>query len=292
MVLALLCAVTMGQAGDVREDESLAFARLLLAEQDPYRAITELKRFAFLRGGPEALHAHLLIGSVYAKGRMVDASRFHFDRVVAVGEPRTSTAARLLSLENVCITRILSGNCAEAIAELPDDTPLGLKPHLTRYFGVLMGTEPAPAVPTEVLGRLAVERAALPLQRPWLAGLLSAVLPGAGQLYNGRWLDASLAFILTGASVAGTVALLARPQPEWGFGIPLGLLALVFYTGNIVNAVGDAFRLNEQTYAAFAKKLEQEAWPKLGLSVGPNGGSFTLTMSLGGETKTVLEGTR
>jgi hypothetical protein len=88
------------------------------------------------------------------------------------------------------------------------------------------------------------------------------------------------------------VALLARPQPEWGFGIPLGLLALVFYTGNIVNAVGDAFRLNEQTYAAFAKKLEQEAWPKLGLSVGPNGGSFTLTMSLGGETKTVLEGTR
>ncbi|MCU0698235.1 MAG: hypothetical protein MUC96_17150 [Myxococcaceae bacterium] len=295
MVLALACALTFGQVGDAapREDEALAFARTLLAEQDPYRAITELKRFAFLRGGPAALHAHLLIGQVYAKGRMVDASRFHLDRVIAVQEPRTATAARLLSLENVCVTRLLSGNCAEAIAELPDDTPLGLKDHYSRYFGVLMGSAPLPQKPPDTfdaLDRLTVERAQLPLQRPWLAGVLSAVLPGAGQVYNGRLLDASLAFVLTGATVAGTVALLARPQPEWGFGIPLGLLALVFYTGNIVNAVGDAFRLNEQTYAAFAKKLEAEAWPKLGLTVGPNGGSFTLTVALGAQApRTVVE---
>jgi hypothetical protein len=288
MVLALVAAVTCAQAGEppaVREDEALAFARVLLAEQDPYRAVTELKRFAFLRGGPEALHAHLLIGQVYAKGKMVDASRFHFDRVISVGEPRTTLAARLLSLENVCITRILSGNCAEEIALLPDDTPLGLKQHYTRYFGVLMGApvpSSSPAAP-DLLDQLAERRAQLPVQRPWLAGLLSALLPGAGQVYNGRWLDASLAFVLTGATVAGTVALLARPQPEWGFGIPLGLLALVFYSGSIVNAVGDAFRLNEQTSAAFAKTLEAEAWPKLGLTVGPNGGTFTLTMALGSQ---------
>jgi hypothetical protein len=299
MVLALFASLTCAQAGEAtaapREDEALAFARVLLAEQDPYRAITELKRFAFQRGGPEALHAHLLMGQVYAKGKMVDASRFHFDRVISVGEPRTAIAARLLSLENVCVTRVLSGNCAEEIAQLPDDTPLGLKRHYTRYFGVLMGAAP-PAASTatpDVLDRLAEERAALPLQRPWLAGLLSAVLPGAGQAYNGRWLDASLAFVLTGASVAGTVALLARPQPEWGFGIPLGLLALVFYSGAIVNAVGDAFRLNEQAYAAFAKKLEAEAWPKLGLTVGPNGGTFTLTMALGREApRTVIDSAR
>jgi len=300
MVLAVFAALTFSQQPGgppiAREDEALAFARQLLADQDTYRAITELKRFAFLRGGPEALHANLLIGYVYAKGQMVDASRFHLERVVLVNEPRSAKAARLLSLENVCITRILSGNCTEAIAALPDDTPLGLKRYLTRYLGVLMGvaTVPGPgaeeAEANEVLGRLERERANLPLQRPWLAGLLSAVLPGAGQISNGRVLDAALAFVLTGASVAGTVVLLARPQPEWGFGIPLGLLALVFYSGNIGNAVGDAFRLNEQRSLAFAKKLEREAWPHMAVTLGPNGASFSLTMKLGSALeRTVLE---
>lgn len=291
MVLTILVTLTLAQDAP-REDESLAFARTLLAEQDVYRAITELKRFSFQRGGMQALSAQLLIGHLYAKGRMVDASRFHFERVLRVNEPRTSLAARLLSLENVCVTRVLTGNCAEEIDALPDDTPLGLKRHLTRYFGVLMNTEVAITGPASdgdaALDRLKLERQGLELKRPWLAGVLSAVLPGAGQLYDGRPLDAVLAFVLTGACAAGTVVLLARPQPEWGFGIPLGLLGLVFYSGNIVNAVGDAHRINERAYADFAKKLEAEAWPKMGLAIGPNGATFTLTMTLGGQKAVVL----
>jgi hypothetical protein len=295
MVLAALTLALTAQVAPL-EDEALAFARTLLAEQDTYRAITELKRFSFLRGGPAAAHVQLLIGQLYAEGRMVEASRFHLGRVMAINEPRTSTAARLLELQNVCITRILSGNCAEELSRLPDDTPLGLKPYLLRYFGVLMGNETPAGTPTpspdEVsparLEVFAAERAALPMQRPWLAGVLSAVLPGAGQVYNGRLVDAGLAFVLTGASVAGTVVLLARQQPDWGFGIPLGLLALVFYSGNIVNAVGDAFRLNEQTSAAFAKKLEREAWPKLSVTLGPNAASVAVTMKLGADAKRVV----
>ncbi|MDP3506089.1 MAG: hypothetical protein Q8S33_37470 [Myxococcales bacterium] len=300
MVLAALALALTAQVAPL-EDEPLAFARALLAEQDTYRAITELKRFSFLRGGVEGLHAQLLIGQLYAEGRMVEASRFHLGRVMAVGERRTTTAARLLELQNVCITRVLSGNCAEELSRLPDDTPVGLKPYLLRYFGVLMGDEATtgsrPASPDEVsaarLEVFASERAALPLQRPWLAGLLSAVLPGAGQVYNGRLLDAGLAFVLTGATVTGTVVLLARQQPDWGFGIPLGLLALVFYSGNIVNAVGDAFRLNEQTQVEFAKKLEREAWPKLSVALGPNAASVSVTMKLGAEpVRVVLDSAR
>jgi hypothetical protein len=292
MVLTLVAALTLAQEAPAREDEALAFARTLLAEQDVYRAIGELKRFSFQRGGLQALSAQLLIGHLYAKGRMVDASRFHLERVLLVQEPRSSLAARLLSLENVCVTRVLTGNCAEEIDALPDDTPLGLKRHLRRYFGVLMDSEvtsPGPALEFDpTFDHLKLERASLDLRRPWLAGVLSAVLPGAGQLYDGRPLDAVLAFVLTGACVAGTVALLARPKPEWGFGIPLGLLGLVFYTGNIVNAVGDAHRINERAYADFAKKLEAEAWPKMAIALGPNGATFTLTMSLGGKQSVVM----
>lgn len=290
MVLALIAALTAGQ---VVEDEPLAFARTLLAEQDPYRAITELKRFAFLRGGPQAVHTQLLIGHLYAKGKMVEASRFHLSRVIAVNEPMTSLAARLLVLENVCVTRILSGNCAEEIAALPDDTPLALKAYLTRYFAVLMGTELQPATgplttANATLERLVEERSLSSPKSPALAGILSAVVPGAGQLYNGRPLDAGLAFVLTGGCVAGTIATLARAEPQWGFGIPLGVLALIFYAGNIVNAVGDAFRLNEHAALAFAKQLEAKAWPKFSFALGPNGASFGLTMKLGGEEHVVV----
>lgn len=293
MVLALVAALTVAQT-PLREDEPLAFARTLLDEQDPYRAITELKRFAFLRGGREALHTHLFIGHLYAKGKQVEASRFHLMRVMAAKDPLTSLAARLLVLENVCITRILSGNCAEEIAALPDDTPLGLKPYLTHYFAALMGSERpsstgALTAAHATLDLLTEEHRAMPLRRPWLSGLLSAVVPGAGQLANGRPLDAALAFVLTGGCVAGTVALLARPEPQWGFGVPLGVLALIFYAGNIVNAVGDAYRLNEQAALAWAKQLERRAWPKFTFALGPNGATFGLTMALDGQERVVLE---
>lgn len=263
-------------------DASLAFAQSLAAEGDAYRAIGELKRYAFLKGGVHALRAQLLIGQLYAEAGQVDASRFHFARLTTVGQQPYASAARLLDLRNVCITQLLRGNCREQLDALPDELPHGLKPWLQATHAILVDPSALPAELPPQLAALAQARSELSLQRPWLAGLLSAVLPGAGQLYNRRPLDAALAFVLTGATTTGTVVLLAREKPEWGFAIPLGLLALVFYSGNIVNAVGDANRLNEQTWADFAARVQAEAWPRFTLAASPDGASIGLSFELPG----------
>ena len=297
-VLAAL-ALTLAQAPAAPDApaEALSFAAALLAEKDTYRAITELKRFGHLAGGARALHADLLVGQLYAQERKVDASRFHLGRVAAASSGEPGTAARLLDLGNVCVTRILAGNCVEQVEALPEDTPGGFRPYLRRYAGVMFsGRQPdeGPAVPelaaaTARLAELEAERAHLALKSPLVAGLLSTVLPGAGQLYNGRPVDAALAFGLTGLTAWGSASLLLREKPEWAVGVPLALVALVFYTGNIVNAVGDAHRLNDHAWQAWAAKLQQEAWPKFAVSVGPGGASFVLTVQLGqAPARTVL----
>ncbi|MBL9039461.1 MAG: hypothetical protein JNG84_13160 [Archangium sp.] len=286
--MSWLLMVVLGQVVTAETDATLAFAEHLVTEHDTYRAITELKRFGFTRGGAFAVHADLRIGQLYAGARQVDASRFHLGRAMSGGPP-ARTAAQLLEASNVCLTRRLWENCGDDLAALSDETPLGLKPYLSAFVDVMLARPPpgplvvAPplAEAAHRLEALRLERAALPLKTPWLAGVLSAVLPGAGQVSNGRFVDAGLAFALTGGAVAGAVALLARRQPEWGFGISLAVLASVFYVGNIVNAVGDAHRINEQRLDAFARTLEAQAWPRFDVALSPSGAAFTLTMKLG-----------
>jgi hypothetical protein len=53
-------------------------------------------------------------------------------------------------------------------------------------------------------------RTARHTKRPWLAGILSAALPGAGQAYAGSWQAALVSFVLNGALVGATAELAVR----------------------------------------------------------------------------------
>lgn len=43
------------------------------------------------------------------------------------------------------------------------------------------------------------------MRKPWIAGLLSLLVPGVGQIYNGRIIIGIIWLILTGISWIGTV---------------------------------------------------------------------------------------
>ena len=114
----------------------------------------------------------------------------------------------------------------------------------------------------------------LPRKRAAVAGLLSAVLPGAGQLYNGRPADAALSFVINGGFGVGT----ALAFVEAG-SIPLGIVLAVFtagfYTGNIVNAVVDARRITADRYLQFFDELESEYWPRVSFVIDEDAVLFT-----------------
>jgi putative component of membrane protein insertase Oxa1/YidC/SpoIIIJ protein YidD len=78
----------------------------------------------------------------------------------------------------------------------------------------------------------------LPRKSPALAGSLSAVLPGAGQLYVGRPGDALVAFMTNGLLIGGTVSAARRDQDAAA--IALGVVASGFWFGNIYGAANGA----------------------------------------------------
>lgn len=85
----------------------------------------------------------------------------------------------------------------------------------------------------------------LNLKSPSLAGALSAVVPGAGQLYVGRQRDALVAFLLNGLFIWGAVE--AFNDGSVGVGALLATFEIGWYGGNIYTAINGAHKLNRAT---------------------------------------------
>lgn len=104
---------------------------------------------------------------------------------------------------------------------------------------------PAARVLLERCDRLAE----LPSRSTIAAGLFSAALPGAGQVYAGRIGDGLIAFVINGLLIGSTVAA-ALSEEEITAGV-LGTVALGFYTGNVYGGVNAADRFNRRTRESF-----------------------------------------
>jgi hypothetical protein len=108
----------------------------------------------------------------------------------------------------------------------------------------------------ERYGRLEQRRS----KRPWLAGGLSAILPGAGQVYAGSWEAGAVALVLNGVLIAATVEL-AREELYFAASTT-GLAASVFYVGGILNAADLARRYNDRASAADRRALDRALVPE------------------------------
>lgn len=96
----------------------------------------------------------------------------------------------------------------------------------------------------ELLGTAdAVE--ARPRKSALLAGSMSALLPGSGQLYAGRPGDALAAFSINALLIGGTVA--AARNEEKTTAIALGFVSFGFWTGNVYGAANGARRHDRAT---------------------------------------------
>lgn len=233
----------------------LSFADALFDQGDHYRAVTEYKRYlhsapdgsqapraalrigesylagerwqqadrALLRveelyaGSAEAGRARMLWGeSPYRRQAWAEARRRLGSLLLDGGEPRWQTRARYLLawsfLEQWRLDAAgkelerLSGKASESLlAELP-------------------------------------AFAEIPSKSPGLAGGLSAVLPGTGQLYAGRYRDAALSLLLNAAFIVGAIE--SFDDGNEVVGSILVFFEAGWYTGNIFNAVNSAHKFN------------------------------------------------
>ena len=255
---------------------------------DDYRAITALRRYAILANDPAASYlVHLMIGQIYHRNDRPTLAALEFERslVHAPGDA-ARTWSYFMGLQELCLPLSYYLSCRTRLIELLQGAPLteaqeDLARYQLLYTDVVLRSPHVdasraralrdPGLRQKALGLVEQHQAfeQLPTKSPVAAGVLSAVLPGAGQLYNGRPYDALLALSFNAAFGVATWYAFAEAES-----IPLGVISALFstgfYVGNIVNAVTDANRINAQLYLEFFERLGHEHWPRVAFGIQDN----------------------
>lgn len=91
---------------------------------------------------------------------------------------------------------------------------------------------------------IAGEGVAFRRKSPALAGILSAIIPGSGKAYAGRWKDGIIAFIMTSSTAFISVRGFNK-DPNSIYPWIMGTFAAVYYSGNIYGSSQAAFKYNK-----------------------------------------------
>jgi len=293
LLLWLALPATDLRAGDVAET-TLRFANHLYSQEEYYRAIGEYKRYLFLAPeGGEAPFAALRIAECYAHGKRWSEALGAVEGFLgAYGSNPLAVQGRLLKARAL----VELGRGEEAREELrhlldahPGDPVAAEVWYLTaislaresRWLEAdealrQIGSQSGRFVAAQGMRQVLAEAPAAKSKDPAVAGLLAAVLPGAGHLYCDRPGDGAIAFVFTGAFAWATVE--AFQQDHQALGLGLGFIALSFYGGNIFSAVNVAHKYNDREERRL--RLRLAPYEELSLEVDPGPApSVRLTLS-------------
>jgi outer membrane protein assembly factor BamD (BamD/ComL family) len=260
-------------------DQVLGFADALFQDGDYYRAITEYKRFLFLHPlDARAGRIQLQIGLSYLRGQQWEDARQTF---ATIAQQHPDAAIRGEAAFLIGETAYQQGRYTQAIealrpvAERYAQTPVGEKaryrlgwsylharqwPQASDAFAAIDTTSPLfPSA--RLLADASREAEQLPRKSPALAGLMSAVIPGTGHFYTGRYRDGTLALLLNGAFLAAGIQAVANGH-EAAAGLLLFFEA-AWYSGAIYGAVNAAHKYNQDTEDRWRQGLERQHSPAL-----------------------------
>lgn len=252
-------------------EQLLTFAERLMSEGEYFRAITEYRRFLFYYPD-DARGAMVLfrIGLAFYRGQSYGEALQTF-REVAQRYSTTAYGHQARLWQGESLLRQAQYETAEQVyTEIIEQDPK-TSGQFARYqrgwtflyrrkwqeaaaeFQHVSPESPlhaaAQRLSTEVL-----DGAQLPQKSPALAGILSGILPGSGQLYNGRRGDALLAFLLNGLFIVGTVE--AIESGELAIAGILSFFEAGWYAGNVYGAINGAHKHNRRVMETFLQNLE------------------------------------
>lgn len=255
-------------------DQVVEFAEQLMREGEYYRAITEYRRFLFsYPDDPRQAMIHFRIGIALYRGQRYEDALLTF-REVAARYPDTPYARQAWLWQGESLMRQTRYEAAGEVYTgiLKHSAVDDLKHHAQyqRAWTLLYqrqwraAAEDFRRVPPESHLYRAAQHLAEEAPRgeqllhksPVLAGILSGILPGSGQLYNGRIGDALLAVFLNGLFVVGTIE--AIQSDEFAIAGVLSFFEAAWYTGNIYSAVNGAHKHNRHGAETFIRNLDNQ----------------------------------
>ncbi len=262
----------------------------LYAERDDYRAITALKRYRILDASLQSRYlSNLMIGQIYHRNSQPELAAFAFENAQsAAPDLYSKTFSYLLTNQQSCVALSFYFDCAGRLEGLKneklDDTTRDLVDYQSLFVDVVLRRNIDAKRASLIQSPLLKKKAAslliedqrfrdLSLKSPVLSGVLSAVLPGSGQLYNGRPWDALLSLSFN-ALFAGATYYSYKELDNIPLTIISGVAFLGFYIGNITNAVTDSQRINAETYRKFFENLKSNHWARVHFQIDEENVSF------------------
>lgn len=92
-------------------------------------------------------------------------------------------------------------------------------------------------------------------KNPWIAGGLSAIVPGAGRVYAGDWKNALVSVMFVGINSYQSIRGFRKNGIQSSSGWIFGTIAAGFYIGNIYGSAWTAKRKNQQKYDRYKKTI-------------------------------------
>lgn len=287
MIAAFLATVLVSTSGGVAGTSTsgagvvLDFADHLLAGGEAFRAAGEYERYLFLCPACErsAYAERKLAESFRRGGRSRDAAARY--RAVAAAHPESPEApiaavSAAESLEEAGAPGEASDAYRAYLAQFPGDRGASeawtrslrtaLRAHdAARVRAALQVAAPAGASDVDAAGLLADLDRAPRRRSPALAGTMSALLPGAGHVYAGRYRDGVMALVVNALFIGG--AYIAYDHDQYALAGALGSAEIFWYGGSVVGAVNAADRHNRRAESQHYKSLERKWVPAAGLSL-------------------------
>ena len=225
--------------------EEFDFVMYLIGTNRKEEAITAVKHIA-LKGDS----IDFLKGYAYYSAKLLDSSVACFNRV-GEGSPLFSEAMLFASISHAHLGNYgLSEICLERVTD--DDAQVLnisrfemagvslLERNYSRFdscFALVDTTDFRLATEATNLWNVRNELATKHMKQPWVAGTLSALVPGLGKVYAGNVGEGVAAFLITGSLMAVTAENWIKEGPTNWKTIAAGLLSTVFYVGNIYGSV-------------------------------------------------------
>ena len=254
-----------------------AFADSLFREGDYLNAAHEYKRLLFLY--PDTSQSDFIAFRVAASyqnaGKLESAIRAY--QFLIDTYPESSLVARCKN--NIAQCRILSGDSEQGITSLKrfliehKQSDLAPRVHFTigmlhidkgewaeassvwNSVSVTYSKSPFAEV-SDRLARMVKNAETLPHRSPMVAGALSVLVPGSGQIYTGRTVDGLYAFV--SVAILGGASFYYADQERYEVAVPVGILGAFFYGNSIYQSIQTARAFNLQQERLFRSRLQQE----------------------------------
>ncbi len=266
ILIIIFLTITIYAEENPNVDKMFEFAEHLFEQKEYYRAITEYERLIFYYPNEnKTIQSKFKIGLCYFNGEKWEQALKTFQAIANDYPDKEEGKLSFIKLADCYFQQKEYNLAINELNNFIEDNPMD-KNINTVYFmsgvyslydnNINLAVENFKKTNNSELLNIPADFQKLPEKSPVLAGTLSGILPGAGQIYTERYNDGMLSCLLNGIFIWGAVESFKNNQEVAG-GI-ITFFELGWYTGNIYNAAGNAYKYNKRKKEKFLENIKNK----------------------------------